>query len=205
MKIFQNVLVALAMAQDDERKVPPRTPAQRLNTLKRFAGEWINAQIGVEINRPSRAENMINIGIERLESKMTEAASKDCFFFDPTVEHGGPNPASARKRRGTNWVERELSRIQREVDANDDLDIFDRFEEDMMRGVDAQVRLSDDTDLAWKQIGTGFRKWILRYIADCNGQKSYQYHTNRLAKIHGNIQNAYETVGDSQEEDYSEI
>ena len=94
---FQNVLVALAMAQDDERKVPPRTPAQRLNTLKRFAGEWINAQIGVEINRPSRAQNMINIGIERLESKMTEAASKDCFFFDPTVEHGGPNPASASK------------------------------------------------------------------------------------------------------------
>lgn len=205
MKIFQNVLVALAMAQDDERKVPPRTPAQRLNTLKRFAGEWVNAQIGVTINRPSRADNMISVGIERLESKMTEAASKDCFFFDPTLEHGGPNPNSQRKRRGADWVERELARIQREVDANDDLDIFDRFEEDMMRGVDAQIRLSNDVDLAWKQIGTGFRKWILRYIADCNGQKNYQYHTNRLQKIHGNIQTAWETVGASQEEDYSEI
>jgi hypothetical protein len=205
MKIFQNVLVALAMAQDDERKVPPRTPAQRLNTLKRFAGEWITAQIANGINRPSRAYNMINFGIERLESKMTEASDKECFFFDPTVEHGGPNPNSNRKRRGTNWVERELSRIQREVDANDDLDIFDRFEEDMMRGISAQIRLSDDVDLAWRQIGTGFRKWILRYIADCNGQKTYQYHTNRLAKIHGNIQSAYETVGATQEEDYSEI
>ena len=85
------------MAQDDERKVPPRTPAQRLNTLKRFAGEWVNSQIAVTINRPSRADNMVSVGIERLESKMTEAASKDCFFFDPTLEHGGPNPNSQRK------------------------------------------------------------------------------------------------------------
>lgn len=197
-------LIALAMAADSERKVPPRTPAQRLNTLKRFAGEWVNAQIGITINRPSRAENMVNNGIERLESKMTEAAAKECFFFDPTVEHGGPRPQTTRKRRAA-WIERELSRIQREVDANDDLDVFDRFEEDMMRGIgDAQVRLSDDVDLAWRQIGTGFRKWILRYISECNGQATYAYHTNRLAKIHGNIQTAWETVGASAEEDYSD-
>ena len=31
------------------------------------------------------------------------------------------------------------------------------------------------------------------------------YHTNRLAKIHGNIQVSWETVGASQEEDYSEM
>jgi len=195
--------VALAMAQDDERKVPPRTPAQRLNTLKRFAGEWIDAQIASTINRPSRADNMKNVGIERLESKMTEAAAKDCFFFDPTLPHGGPNPASARKRRGADWVERELARIQREVDANDDIDIFDRFEEDMMRGIAAEIRLSNDVDLAWKQIGTGFRKWILRYISECNGQATYAYHTNRLAKVHGSIQTAWETVGAEQNDDYN--
>jgi hypothetical protein len=76
------------MAQDDERKVPPRTPAQRLNILKRFAGEWVNLQIGVTINRPNRAQRMVDIGIERLENKMTEASSKDCFYFDPTVPNG---------------------------------------------------------------------------------------------------------------------
>merc|ERR1711937_1089330 len=90
MKIFQNALVALAMAQDDERKVPPRTPPQRLNTLKRFFAEWVNAQIGAAINRPNRAENMIAKGLERLEGKMTAAYAKECSFFDPTVEHGGP-------------------------------------------------------------------------------------------------------------------
>ena len=61
-----------------------------------------------------------------------------------------------------------------------------------------QERLSLNPDLAWKQIGTGFRKWILRYISECNGQKTYSYHTNRLAKIHGRIQTAYETVGAAQ-------
>ena len=90
---FQNVLVALAMAQDDDRKVPPRTPPQRLNTLKRFANEWVTLQIGTEINRPSRAANMKAKGIARLEEKMSLAYAKDCHFFDPTVEHGGPRPA----------------------------------------------------------------------------------------------------------------
>ena len=93
---FQNVLVALAMAQDDERKVPPRTPPQRLNTLHRFANEWVTAQIGAEINRPSRAANMKAKGIARLEEKMTAAYAKDCHFFDPTVEHGGPNPNNSK-------------------------------------------------------------------------------------------------------------
>ena len=90
---FQNVLVALAMAQDDDRKVPPRTPPQRLNTLHRFANEWVNIEIGETINRPSRAANMIAKGIARLEEKMTAAYAKDCHFFDPTVAHGGPRPA----------------------------------------------------------------------------------------------------------------
>ena len=90
---FQNFLVALAMAQDDERKVPPRTPPQRLNTIHRFATEWVNNQIGVEINRPRRAANMIKRGIRRLERQMRHAYFEgNCAFFDPTVEHGGPRP-----------------------------------------------------------------------------------------------------------------
>ena len=87
-----------------------------------------------------------------------------------------------------------MSRIQREVDANDDIDTFDRYEEDLMAGIDAELSLSGDAGLAWKQIGTGFRKWILRYVADCVGQKTYQLHTARLDKIHGHIQTAFERI-----------
>ena len=46
-------------------------------------------------------------------------------------------------------------------------DPFDRFEEDLMNGIeDAQVLLSDDPRDACYQIGDGIRKWILRYISD---------------------------------------
>ena len=96
-----------------------------------------------------------------------------------------------------------MSRIQREVDANDDLDIFDRIEEDMMRGVGTQRAPSADPDIAWKQIGTAFRKWILRYLSECFGQKSYGHHTNRLTRVHGSIKTAYETVGAAQNDDYN--
>ena len=77
----------------------------------------------------------------------------------------------------------ELSRIAREVADNDDIDIFDDIFENWDRSSDSMRALSSNQNLAWKQIGTGFRKWILRYISACGGQKQYQYHTNRLAKV----------------------
>ena len=64
---------------------------------KRFANTWVDTQINLGINRPERAERMRTVGIDRLVSKMREAGSKDCYFFDPTLEHGGPNPNSQRK------------------------------------------------------------------------------------------------------------
>ena len=64
--------------------------------------------------------------------------------------------------------------------------------------VQFQERLSNNPDLAWKQIGTGFRKWILRYISECRGERMYSYYTKRLAFIHRRIQEAYENIGDDQ-------
>lgn len=197
-------LVAQGQKNTDERKVPPRTPPQRLNTLNRFANEWIDNAIGLTINRPGRADRMKS-GIERLYNRMTDAYGKQCSFFDPLVlPHGGPNPNSQRKRRAA-FAKKELERIARDVAENNSLDVFDEAEENFQRGVEFQPRLSDDINLAWKQIGTGFRKWILRYISDCAGQKQYMYHTNRLNKIHGNVKNAFETVGASQQEDYDDF
>ena len=47
------------MAQ--ERKVPPRTPKQRFETLNRFINEWIEQNIEVQLNRPMRAYNMVSL------------------------------------------------------------------------------------------------------------------------------------------------
>ena len=180
---FSATAILAIVAADSDRKVPPRTPPQRLNTLHRFADDWISAQIRSAINRPKRAYRMSNKGISRLYIKMMETYNKECSFFDPNVlPHGGPNPNSSRKRRAA-FAQAELSRIAREVANNDALDIFDQMEANFERGMGDVLRLSDEIDLAWKQIGTGFRKWILRYISDCNGQKNYTYHTRRLSKV----------------------
>ena len=107
------------------------------------------------------------------------------------------------KRRSA-WIDNELERIRREIDENPELDFFDQYfaaqqQNNGERGFSLdeqfQERLASEPNLAWKQIGTGFRKWILRYISECNGQAAYSYHTNRLAKVHGNVKTAYETVG----------
>ena len=45
-----------------------------------------------------------------------------------------------------------------------------------------------------KMLKSGFRKWILRYIADCSGEKTYSYHTYRLDKVHDHIKTGYDTV-----------
>ena len=115
---------------------------------------------------------------------MSERYAKTCSFFDPTVlPHGGPNPNSQRKRR-TAFAQQELNRIAREVGDKDSLDIFDQVEEDFQQGELADISaLSNDPIIAWKQIGTGVSKWILRYISDCNGEKKFSYHTKRLNQV----------------------
>ena len=83
-------MITFAAAQD-EKKVPPRRPDQRLNTLKRFAEDWIDSQLGGSLNRPFRAENKKR-AFGRIFSRALEAYNK-CGFFDPMVlPHGGPRP-----------------------------------------------------------------------------------------------------------------
>ena len=105
--------VVLALVNGEtERKVPPRTPPQRLGTLKQLAVEWIENNISQAISRPSRAAVMTG-RIEYMFSKMSRSYGKKCHFYNPTVlPHGGPNPNSQRKRRAA-FAQQELNRIAR--------------------------------------------------------------------------------------------
>jgi len=90
----------LVAAQDaiEEKKVPPRRPDQRLNTLKRFAENWIDSQLGSNLNRPQRAFNKKR-AFGRIFDRALEAYNK-CGYFDPTVlPHGGPRPAEGMIHR----------------------------------------------------------------------------------------------------------
>ena len=73
-------------AQDSERKVPPRTPMQRFNTLHRFINDWIDANVGATLKRPGRAEKMKD-AFQRIFDAQTDAFQR-CGFFDPNVAHG---------------------------------------------------------------------------------------------------------------------
>ena len=152
-------------------------------TLNQFAEQWINSQIIFAIHRPNRGVRM-RLNLRDMSIRLSKAYGKDCHFFDPAVlPHGGPNPNSQRKRR-TAFAQQELNRIAREVEDNESLDIFDQLEDDFQQGVPVDINaLSNDQNVAWQQIGTGFRQWILRYISDCGGQKKYNYHTNRLDEV----------------------
>ena len=79
-------IFSLAATITAEKKVPNRTPLQRLNTLKRFATEWTEANM--DSTKGDRFENILIKHANRMQTKFNR-----CGFFDPNIKHGGPRPA----------------------------------------------------------------------------------------------------------------
>jgi len=102
MKLSSIFTIFAVASADPERKVPPRTPDQRLNTLHRFVTNWIDSQISIDQNRPQRAETMKS-SFDRLYQRQLDAF-EECGFFNPSLEHGGPKPISRRRRSGADNV-----------------------------------------------------------------------------------------------------
>ena len=108
------MLLATSFGAPDVRKVPPRTPPQRLDTLARFFKEYIIGNI--DQYRPSRTENQEN-AVQRIFDKLMENYSKvdettglrKCSYFDPSAPNGGPRPDNTGKRALKDlWVQKEL-------------------------------------------------------------------------------------------------
>lgn len=99
---LSSIFTIFTVAAAEERKVPPRTPDQRLATLHRFVTNWIDSQIGATENRPQRAETMKESFTRLYDRQLT--AYNDCGFFDSSLEHGGPKPISRRRRSGADNV-----------------------------------------------------------------------------------------------------
>jgi len=92
MKLFfGQLLVSAALAQqnatqeEEGRKVPNRTPLQRLETLQRFGAEWSEANLSE--NQAQRWVAKINANSERMRKRYSI-----CGWFDVDIPHGGPNP-----------------------------------------------------------------------------------------------------------------
>ena len=170
--IFSAALI-FALASANDRKVPSKTPPERLVRLHGFATRWIDANIASALGRPDRADRMTtNVG--RMVTKL-DAGFDKCGFFDPTVPFGGPRPQNQRKIKLRGGKYQRKGRAKRDVENTGD-EILDQEE---LRS----VRLSSNPVDSWRQIGTAFRKWIYRYISECGGEVQDQSHTKRLNKV----------------------
>ena len=196
MKVFNTIAIVSGLVAADNKKVPPRTPDQRLNTLTRFYKSFVSTRISQF--RPSRGDNHKE-RIERMSDAMMAAYFKmrpdgsglrSCSFFDPNVPNGGPRP-------NDNADDDTIGRKRRDTDAEDPFDVYEQNLQDGERS--SSVRLSNDPAMALRQvfitksykifnsilfkIRTGFQKWIYRYISECSGHRENGNHSQRLKRI----------------------
>ena len=109
------MLLATSYAAPDVRKVPPRTPPQRLETLNRFAQEFIDANVGayredLKVNNQKKSIQRIHDMLLENYEKTDEDGLRKCSYFSPdTKPHGGPRPDNTGKRAIKQlWVQKEL-------------------------------------------------------------------------------------------------
>ena len=95
MKFSAALLATVAVAQDGDRKVPPRHPLQRLNRLVEFSAELMNQWYTFLPSQQSWVEKF-----ERNAGRMSanfERGNQRCGYYDAdNLPHGGP---SDRRRR----------------------------------------------------------------------------------------------------------
>ena len=164
MKLSTTLLVAVASA--DDKKVPPRTPLQRLATLKRFSADILNDWWFFLPSKDKWIEKFAN-NADRMERAYNRPT---CGYFDPyNKPHGGPDANPDLRPNG------KPRRQRRELE-DDDEGLYD---EDGFLRYD-----NNDPEVGIKQITTGFRKWADRYINECWGQRKNKYQKDRMNKFY---------------------
>jgi len=167
MKVTAIVLATTATAQD--KKVPPRTPTQRLNRLVQFSHEWLEDNLP---NLPSKEswKSKFETNADRMEAAFNRSI---CGYFDPNnLPHGGPD---AHPNLRPNMRPRIQNRERRAL-GDDDTDggLYDE---------DGFMRYNKNSPMIGiKQITTGYRKWAERYINECYGQRKHKYQKQRMNK-----------------------
>ena len=171
-------------ANDEEKKVPPRTPENRLKKLDQFSKEWCLQNLEPIVGR-QRANKWIK-KFEKNSDRMKKRFNSECGFFDPTVPNGGPNPNST--------IANSANRDRRSIDSNSQLRTLDD---------DGFGTRYDKTDPARgiAQIATGYKKWAERYIADCfsnrNNKHQPEVQENRYNHWQNRLWKALERGGDN--------
>lgn len=165
MKVTNVMIVAVAAAQDD-KKVPPRNPIQRLNRLKQFSAEWLNDNL---VDLPSKDSWIakFNNNADRMQSAFNREI---CGYFNPDLQHGGPDADPDLRPNG---VPRRPTTMRRRREGGDG---YTNDSGELLR------YNKDNPMIGIKQITTGYRKWAERYINECWGQRKHKYQKTRMAR-----------------------
>ena len=145
MKLFKAVAIFSSLTAADEKKVPPRTPEQRLNTLNRFYARFIDSNLAQyrefrATNQKEKARIMMAAMWQAFYKKNWKTGERRCGYFNPSLPHGGPRPAPPN-----------LNRRRRDVD--DQEDPFDAYELSLQNGErSASVRLAENPHHAIRQL-----------------------------------------------------
>ena len=106
MKISPAVIVAVASAQQGEKKVPPRHPLQRLNRLVEFTEEIMNDWFGFLPSQDKWIAKFAN-NADRMKRNF-ERGNQRCGFYDEDqLPHGGPSDDRKRREADVDRYDRE--------------------------------------------------------------------------------------------------
>ena len=105
MKISPAVLVAVATAQD-EKKVPPRHPLQRLNRLVEFTEEIMNDWFSFLPSQEAWITKFAT-NAERMERNFNRGNQRCGFYDEDQLPHGGPSDDRKRREADVDRYDRE--------------------------------------------------------------------------------------------------
>jgi hypothetical protein len=214
MKLISSLAIALVAA--NEKKVPPRHPLNRLNTLTtfftNFAADVVTPLVGA--GYAGRLEGRMH----GMTASMEKAFNRpNCGYYDETTKHGGPDPnpdhrenGKPRNRRDADDSDDDALGFTETLISSCDAGSFatntDELNQDCCAAVanysadceklprrkggpkkTAWERLSNDPATKWKQIMTGCRKWAERYINNCAGQRKNQLIKKRTKRVFGKV------------------
>ena len=123
MKFSPCFLVALASAT--EKKVPPRTPEQRLNKMQQFTDEILDKWFGFLPSKDAWKAKFRNNASRMLKAyeRIDNGDNKKCGFYDPTqLPHGGPEEEGEK-----GWDGGPSFRKRRSGEDEFDVERYDKF------------------------------------------------------------------------------
>jgi len=90
MKLISSLAIALVAAE--EKKVPPRHPLNRLNTLRGFFAKFAE-DVVVPITGNQNYADRLTKRMQGMTDSMEKAFNRpNCGYYDESSKHGGPDP-----------------------------------------------------------------------------------------------------------------